>query len=937
MASPAAAAAAAAAAVAAAGAAEEVGRREASKPPRDEEGGALEGSAANPGMAPEAEDPAKPASPPGLSLSALGMQLSAPLDGRGAAPQRAASRSPSSAASGTPGVCGNDGCSGLAAQQQQQQEQGLPAAAAAAAAAAAGGLREASVGDGAAARVEANSPLGSTTSVRSEDRSSTECGELLLAAVAAPAAAAGSSRDAAAEACERTPGPHEGSPCADTEGGRRMRPPRRAAAAAASGRRQSEEDMGPPLSMRPSVGSRVVTRLPGVKYCHSRNAWIARWSEEGQERWKTFSVKACKGFTEARMQAVQFRWEKVRLKYAKLMKQATPQPGLISCTPSEGSPPEPLEMDAEAAELAAALQMYGNSGQVRMPRSESAAVVAAAATPHTGRSLSPASSLRAAAATEAKPRQTTRQKRQGSAIGAPKLSADEPSRPAHGRGSGGKKSCKSPLQQQQLQLQEEQLQQREQLAGAADQLSASQWALLQQHLQLQSACCGSSNSSVSLSSASRVDGGDLGGELPSSSLKNTAQRAEGTSSPIPVKSDPASREGADAATMEPSLRTQLFLRLAKRLQQSKKQQDTAVLLQALKSLILQRRQTHQEQEHSSQLPLQQLQQTKPQQSSLRSSIDLESELLRLLANSTGLLGAAGRNTGGGAPSPTESATLHSGQNLDGRDAKDLTGPPSSWDPLDEYGLTDSVNSLGRVFTDGSRPASVASGAAADAAAGHAVCLGAPQWASSSVNGSERPMEPVSGAHSWGAAGQGAIVSVPSVAAASTGSTPFSMRDYLEGESPDEAVDLQPWRRAVCVILEDVLENCVLEVGSQQRQGSSLSQERLQFAPMVGRLKALAARSCSKAELRPFLRLFSRSIRLGVVPSKQSEDVQQLILDALGALDDVMAASRASQTQQQQQQQQQQQAQQLSMARGLQAEPSETLSPFALLQAGSGFS
>ncbi|CDJ38006.1 hypothetical protein, conserved [Eimeria tenella] len=931
MASPAAAAAAAAAAVAAAGAADEVGRRGASRSPRDEEGGAFEGSAANPGMAPEAESPAKTAGPPGMSLSALGMQLSAPLDGREAAPQRAASRSPSSAASGTLGVCGNDGCSGLAA-QQQQQEQGLPAAAAAAAAS----LREASVGDVAAARVEANSPLGSTTSVRSEDRSSTECGELLLAAVAAPAAAAGSSRDGAAEPCERTPGPHEGSPCPDTEGGRRMRPPRRAAAAAASGRRQSEEDMGPPLSMRPSVGSRVVTRLPGVKYCHSRNAWIARWSEEGQERWKTFSVKACKGFTEARMQAVQFRWEKVRLKYAKLMKQATPQPGLISCTPSEGSPPEPLEMDAEAAELAAALQMYGNGGQVRMPRSESAAVVAAAAAaPHTGRSLSPASSLRAAAATEAKPRQTTRQKRQGSALGATKLSADEPSRPAHGRGSGGKKTCKSPLQQQQLQLQEEQLQQREQLAGAADQLSASQWALLQQHLQLQSACCGSSNTSVSLSSASRVDGGDLGGEPPSSALKNTAQRAESAGSALPVKSDPASREGADAAMMEPSLRTQLFLRLAKRLQQSKKQQDTAVLLQALKSLILQRRQTHQEQDHASRLPLQQPQQTKPQQSSLRSSIDLESELLRLLANSTGLLGATGRNAGGGAPSPTEPSTLHSGQNLDGRDAKDLTGPPSSWDPLEEYGLTDSVNSLGRVFTDGSRPASVASGAAADAAAGHAVCLGAPQWASSSVNGSERPMEPVSGAHSWGAGGQGALVSVPSVAAASTGSTPFSMRDYLEGESPDEAVDLQPWRRAVCVILEDVLENCVLEVGSQQRQGSSLCQERLQFAPMVGRLKALAARSCSKAELRPFLRLFSRSIRLGVVPSKQSEDVQQLILDALGALDDVMAASRASQTQQQQQQQQQ--AQQLSMARGLQAEPSEALSPFALLQAGSGFS
>lgn len=171
--------------------------------------------------------------------------------------------------------------------------------------------------------------------------------------------------------------------------------------------------------------------------------------------------------------------------------------------------------------------------------------------------------------------------------------------------------------------------------------------------------------------------------------------------------------------------------------------------------------------------------------------------------------------------------------------------------------------------------------------------------------------------------------VPSWAQQQDAST-SSSREALEGPRGEDAADLQPWRKAVCVILEDVLENCILEVGSQQRGGSPLSRERLQFAPMVGRLKALAAKSCSKTELRPFLRLFSRSIRLGLVPSKQSEDVQQLILDALGALDDALATARTSQ----------QQATAAALRGGglLEAEPSSSSSPppFSLMASGSSF-
>lgn len=156
---------------------------------------------------------------------------------------------------------------------------------------------------------DAGTAAGST-SARSEDHSTADSGGALALRRA-------QERDAIFAAVASTRSGNGGGATESAEGAddqqawegemtRRTRPPRRAAAATASTRRHSEEE-GTPMALRPPVGPRVVSRLPGVKYCHSRNAWIARWSEEGQERWKTFSVKACKGFTEARIQAVQFR------------------------------------------------------------------------------------------------------------------------------------------------------------------------------------------------------------------------------------------------------------------------------------------------------------------------------------------------------------------------------------------------------------------------------------------------------------------------------------------------------------------------------------------------------------------------------------------------------------------------------------------------------
>lgn len=155
---------------------------------------------------------------------------------------------------------------------------------------------------------EAITPAGST-SARSDDQGLLDSGETLAVRCgeeadgnSAPAALPTNEQGAAALTAPATEQP------VSWEGDmlRRARPLRRAAAAAASTRRLDEEEEA--LALGVPVGTRVVSRLPGVKYCHSRNAWIARWSEEGQEKWKTFSVKACKGFTEARIQAVQFRW-----------------------------------------------------------------------------------------------------------------------------------------------------------------------------------------------------------------------------------------------------------------------------------------------------------------------------------------------------------------------------------------------------------------------------------------------------------------------------------------------------------------------------------------------------------------------------------------------------------------------------------------------------
>ncbi|KEP66672.1 UNVERIFIED_CONTAM: AP2 domain transcription factor AP2VIII-7 [Hammondia hammondi] len=60
--------------------------------------------------------------------------------------------------------------------------------------------------------------------------------------------------------------------------------------------------------------------FPGVKFCSSRNAWIARWSENGQEKWKTFPVRDST-FEEARRRALEFRQGKDRKKYERLWQQ----------------------------------------------------------------------------------------------------------------------------------------------------------------------------------------------------------------------------------------------------------------------------------------------------------------------------------------------------------------------------------------------------------------------------------------------------------------------------------------------------------------------------------------------------------------------------------------------------------------------------------------
>lgn len=706
--------------------------------------------------------------------------------------------------------------------------------------------------------------------------------EALVTAGAAPA----KGKRAAAEAAE---GSGEGQQGWEGDVGRRTRPLRRAAAAGNTSRRQQPDGEGmeqqQPLTLRAPEGPRVVSRLPGVKYCHSRNAWIARWSEEGQERWKTFSIKACKGFTEARIQAVQFRWEKVRMKYAKLMKQATPQPGLIGSSQADGAAQtEALEMDAEAAELAAALQMYGNGSQVRIPRPKNNANGG----PRQGRSQSPSDPFRGPTAGETPNGRTTRQKRQGGAYGGARLAIEKGDLQVAGNGHNAKRPCPTSANQQQQQQQ-----------GVHQQLTASQWALLQQHLQMQAnRADGSSTTKPTLDEWPEED--KAGTSLPGAPQRasSSAQRAGGA--PPPVKADPGRGPLTELAGSEGDLKTQLFLQVAKKLQQSSKQQDAALMLQGLKALLASR----QDQLLPPRLPPQQQQQ--PLLANDCNNADLETELLRLLASSTGLMG----NRGDRASSLNLPGLQQGGlspQVLSALGNKDLSSTQPWSESVGEKGLTDSVQTLTRLLGDASRSSSSgAADAAADAAA-RSGPLGLPQWPVNSVLASTRASEAqIGGGSPWATGGASSSV----------------VRELFDGGGvAEEGMDLQPWRRAVCVILEDVLENCILEVGSQQRQGSTLSQERLQFAPMVGRLKALAARSCSKAELRPFLRLFARSIRLGLVPSKQSEDVQQLILDALGALDYALATSRSTQPQP-------------TLTRG--PLDAEAPSPFTVLPAGGTF-
>ncbi|XP_026194235.1 uncharacterized protein LOC34619788 [Cyclospora cayetanensis] len=604
------------------------------------------------------------------------------------------------------------------------------------------------------------------------------------------------------------------------------------------------------------------------------------------------------------MQAVQFRWEKVRMKYAKLMKQATPQPGLIGTAPAEG-PVEALEMDAEAAELAAALQMYGKGSHVRVPRGKAGAAAAAQRT----RSSSPSSTTKgapaAAAAADPSARQGPRTKRQGGVQGVSKTLVEDATRGMELRGSPSKKLCSTPSQRQQQQ------QQQQQLVDSHQQLTASQWALLQQHLQLPTSHSASTSKTASPVWAESEQGPppacspalSPAGPPPQKAALLTRRELEEAL----IKSEPEKGISGEHSLSELDLKMQLLLQVAMRLQQqSTEQQDSALMMQTFKALV-QYRQERQEEVTTGPL-LHTAQQQQQQQGKDRGgTTDLESGLLRLVANSAGRLGGARGGAVRGSElralsGSKEGASSHDIASVLGmREVSPLSAKQSWGEAPADQGFVEGLNTLTRFLADENRSLSTA---AADAAARGGGVIGLTNWVTSPLTQSTR-----SGGESCNGTPGGPVFGAE--------------RESFEGPLAEDGVDLQPWRRAVCVILEDVLENCILEVGSQPREGGSMSLERLQFAPMVGRLKALAARSCSKAELRPFLRLFSRSIRLGLVPSKQSEDVQQLILDALGALDDALAASRAPPP--------------LALATRGHLDSVDTPSPFTLLPAGSGFS
>lgn len=110
--------------------------------------------------------------------------------------------------------------------------------------------------------------------------------------------------------CDETP--PSISPHATTAPRRRGRPMRRAAA---NSMRRLSEDLGaeaaaaavPSIAARGVAGALNSKCMPGVKFSASRKAYIARWSEESRERWKTFPLKNYKGEQEAFMDATKWR------------------------------------------------------------------------------------------------------------------------------------------------------------------------------------------------------------------------------------------------------------------------------------------------------------------------------------------------------------------------------------------------------------------------------------------------------------------------------------------------------------------------------------------------------------------------------------------------------------------------------------------------------
>ncbi|KAL8455867.1 hypothetical protein Emag_000312 [Eimeria magna] len=624
-----------------------------------------------------------------------------------------------------------------------------------------------------------------------------------------------------------------------------------------------------------------------------------------------------------------------------------------------------MDVEAEAAQLAAELQSYGHGAQLGGggSSSRSQGPPQAASVPGNNRSSSSNSAcnspLAPAAAVEGVGGQQCRQKRQGGNAGASRLAllAEAELKPPPPEPSS-KRQC----QQQQQQQQQEQL-------------TASQWALLQQHLHQQATRMGAIDSS----SSSR---GDDWVERERGSRRAGCKQQRVNFAAASVKEDegrralghaPAAAAAAAPGDAAAEVETRLCVQVLKWLQQVNEKQDASAVLRALRSLVRERegetREPQQLAAPASRSPQHQQQQQLLLHAGGSSSSSSRSGEGGLLHVATGTLGSG--FVGGPPGAPLEAFEAGGGGNSFIQALHRVAGGcselgsgvlPRADPPATAKGLAEKVQSLARLLADKSALSSAAAAAAVAAAGGgceeaadgglSAQAVGGgggggvgllSQWPAASSSSSGALSDPGTAEESLASAASalGQRAPPPSSAAGGGRGAPYPASGGIFRGPPmdrsaagalcasEEGRDLQPWRRAVCVLLEDVLENCILEVGSQQRQGASPpSQERLQFAPMVGRLKALAARSCSKAELRPFLRLFARSIRLGVVPSKQSDDVQQLILDALGALDDVLATTRAPQ----------QRLPTIVAARpgGGGALDPETPSSFTLLPAGSSF-